>query len=345
MLPILHKAHRQPSGFSIIELLVAMAVFLLIAVVVANIVGSTAQITGLAKRLMGAEAAANQTFDRMTSDFQRAILRPDLPDRIEKRGVNDLLVFYAQGDAYEGDRGISSIAYDVAYGNGTQAGLMRGVGGYFWQSGNGTQLPFAGVTPARPSEPEATEFAEDANPERPSDDDFEVLGPGVFRFEVVFLLKDGTLSTVPVMQPSGVDHEITAGTSPSTTTTAGYSAGSRWFRPSTPTVGSRTFICKGVGATSAVWKRLGWDDVAAVVVGIAVIDPETLRSYVDILTPAKLAEMAAVFADAENGKDLLEVWSGTGSVPQWEAGLAGLDLPPPVLRGIRVRQHAFHLGR
>lgn len=328
------------GAFSMIELLVATAVFLLIAVAVATIVSSTAQVSGLARNRIRAEGAANQVFDRMAADFQRAVLRAGLPDRIEKLAGNDVLTFYARADAYSGDRGISKVSYKVDGGN-----LLRGAEGFSWTStGTLPQLTIAGVTPDSPSDPTATVFTETMEPQILDPENFEPLGP-VFRIEYCFLLKDGTLSTAPVMQLPGVLNALAATTSPDPTAT-GYAAGSRWFRPTSASSASRTFICTDTTPTTSTWKRLGWDDVDAIVVGIAVLDPETRRAFADLLTLAKLNEMAQAFPAAENGKDILEAWSGpsTTTPPEWEQTIQGLGLPSKVLEGISVRQKYFRLG-
>lgn len=337
-------------AFSIIELLAAMAVFLLVAVAVATIVSSTAQVSGLARGKIRAEGAANQAFDRMTADFSRSVLRASLPDRIEKVAGNDILTFYARVDAYAGDRGISKVSYKVEDGN-----LLRGAEGFSWSdTGSLSQLRSMGTTPDSPSNPTATAFIETLEPQILEPENFESLGPGVFRIEYCFLLKDGTLSTVPVMQLPGVSNVLAATTSPDNTAT-GYAVGSRWFRPTSESSASRAFICvdtttttstSGTTETTSTWKRLGWNDVYAIVVGIAVLDPESRRAFADVLTPAKLDEMAQAFPAAVNGKDILEAWNGasTTAQPDWEQTIQGLGLPSKILEGISVRQQSFRIG-
>jgi len=328
-------------AFTLIELLVASAVFLLVAVAVAAIVSSTAQVSGLARSKIRAEGIVNQVFDRMAADFQRAVLRADLPDRFEKLAGNDILTFFARADAYTGDRGISKISYKVDDGN-----LLRGAEGFSWViTGPLPQLPLIGTTPDSPSDPTATVFTETMEPLILDPENFERLGSGVFRMEYCFLLKDGTLSTVPVIQLLGVLNALAATISPDITAT-GYVAGSRWFRPTSASSASRTFVCTGTTATTSTWKRLGWDDVAGIVVGIAVVDPETRQAFADFLTPAKLNELAQAFPAAANGNDILEAWNGVSTTdqPDWEERLQDLGLPSKILEGISVRQQYFRIG-
>jgi prepilin-type N-terminal cleavage/methylation domain-containing protein len=332
------------AGFTLVELLVAMAVFLLIAVTVASLTDSTAKLTSLSNSRMGADATSRQALDRMGVDFSRAILRPELPDRIEKRDGNDRLVFYVRTDSYnpDHDRGISAVAYEVQ-----NFMLWRGVDGFTWTDGGGSPLSFAGLT----WPPGETGFIEDRNaaaarlPQLDSNDEelFEVLSPGVFRFEYCFLLKDGTLSTLPVMTPPappGVTrvHQTNGSASPtaSTDSSSNYNVGSRWYRPASGFNASRTFVCVSAEAGNARWKRLGWDDVRAVVIGIASLDPDLRRRYE--LTNEQMGALAAIFGDAEDGKDILEVWQG------WRDDLDASGLPLPVVNSVRVRQRFFILN-
>jgi prepilin-type N-terminal cleavage/methylation domain-containing protein len=332
------------AGFTLVELLVAMAVFLLIAVTVASLTDSTAKLTSLFNSRMGADATARQALDRMGFDFSRAILRPELPDRIEKLTGNDRLVFYVRTDSYEPshDRGISTVAYEVQ-----DFVLLRGVDGFTWSNDQGSQLSFAGLT--RPAG--ETSFVEDRNaaaarlPQVDSNDEerFEVLSPGVFRFEYCFLLKDGTLSTIPIMTPTaptGVTrvHQTNGSASPTASSDSGssYSVGSRWYRPTSGGDASRTFVCVSAAVGNARWKRLGWEDVHAVVIGIASLDPDLRLTHE--LTTAQMGALAAIFGDAEDGKDVLETWQG------WQDALDAIDLPLPVKNSVRVHQRFFILN-
>jgi prepilin-type N-terminal cleavage/methylation domain-containing protein len=333
------------AGFTLIELLVAMAVFLLIAVTVASLADSTAKITSLSNSRLGADATARLALDRMGVDFSRAILRPELPDRIEKLNGNDRLVFYVRTDSYNSnhDRGISAVAYEVQ-----NFMLMRGVNGFTWTDtqDDASQLFFVGMT----WPPGEASFVEDRNaaaarlPQVESTDEerFEVLSPGVFRFEYCFLLKDGTLSTLPIMTPpapTGVTrvHQTNGPASPTASSDASssYQVGSRWYRPSSGVNASRTFICISAAVGHASWRRLGWNDVRAVVIGIASLDPD-LRSAHE-LTTTQIEALAAIFGDAEDGKDILEAWQG------WRDDLDAIDLPRPVVNSVRVRQRFFIL--
>jgi len=332
------------AGFSLVELLVAIAVFLLVAITVVSIADSTAKLSSLSSSRMAADATARQALDRMSADFSHAILRPELPDRIEKLSGNDRLVFYVRTDSYNPshDRGISTVAYEVQ-----NFMLMRGVDGFTWTDGGGSQLSFAGLTWPTGE----TSFIEDRNaaaarlPQIDSSDEekFEVLSTGVFRFEFCFLLKDGTLSTIPIMTPptpaggTGV-HQTNGSASPtaSTDSSSNYHVGSRWYRPASGVNASRTFVCVSAATGNARWKRLGWDDVRAVVIGIASLDPDLRRT--NELGTAQMAVLASIFGDAEDDKDILQAWQG------WRDELDATDLPLPVKNSVRVHQRFFILN-
>lgn len=175
-----------PRAFSILELLVAVAVVALLALVVISIADNTARLTGSSQRRMSADAAARGAMDRLAADFSALFLRKDLPDLLEKREGNDRLLLNAQVAGYGGDRGLSRVTYLVS--DYPAAGvsdaafdplvLLRGAEGTGWN----TNTPAFGGTNT------ATGFDAGA---------LEVAAPDVFRFEVAFLMADGSILSSP----------------------------------------------------------------------------------------------------------------------------------------------------
>ena len=175
-----------PQAFSILELLVAMAVVALLALVVISIADNTARLTGSSQRRMSADSAARGALDRLAADFSALLLRKDLPDLVEKRVGNDRLLLAAQVAGYGGDRGISRVNYLVS--DYPAAGvndaafdplvLLRGAEGTGWDTNS---LAFGGTNTATGFDAEA----------------LEVAAPDVFRFEVVFLMADGSILSSP----------------------------------------------------------------------------------------------------------------------------------------------------
>ncbi len=159
------------SAFSLVEVLVASAVLAILLVIVAGIMNNTVDLTKVSNRRSSADGEARQALDRITSDLHAAILRNDLPQRITKETGNDGLTFYAQRDGYEGDRGISRVSYGVM-----SNALLRGADGTSWDTNSGKNVAFGGT-----------------NVPALADMESEALAPGIFRVELAFLMRDGTI--------------------------------------------------------------------------------------------------------------------------------------------------------
>ena len=176
-------------AFTLLEVLVASAVFLLLLVIVINVATQTASVTSLSTRRSSADASGRQAFDRMAADFSRIVLRRDVPDRIDKREGNDTLTFHSRVAGYEGDRGVSQIGFGISGGQ-----LLRGNRGTFWDSASGTVLPFSSTS--------APTF---------EDLQAEPIGADIFRFELSFLLADGTASnSVTSLRSTAPQREVKA---------------------------------------------------------------------------------------------------------------------------------------
>ena len=168
------------GAFSLVEVLVAMAVFLFMAVMVASITGGVSQIAGQSQRRMSVDGGVRQSLSRISADFSRAIIRNDLPFRIEKKPGNDSLIFLAAAEGYSAGRGITMLGYQVA-----NESLQRGAEATTWTSNGSSALSFTSVTNAAASSSYLT--IDSAN--------YEILEPDIFRMEVAFLMGDGTIQS------------------------------------------------------------------------------------------------------------------------------------------------------
>jgi len=189
-LPIKENRPQKSKGFSLLEVLVATAVLALVAVAVAAIASGTAQITSLSQKRMAADATARQALDRIGTDFSSAILRGDLKREINDSLGNDEIAFYARTDGYVGNRGISEVHYRIN----DEDQLERGVQGFAWnEEGQVPSLRFNA-----PAVGEASTI---------SDEDFEIISSDVFRFEVAFLMGDGSIWTNVPGLSAGADSD------------------------------------------------------------------------------------------------------------------------------------------
>ena len=170
-------AGNPSGGFTLIELMVAMAVFVMMALLLVGLTEGTMRVTGQSQRRISADAGARQVLDRISADVARAIVRDDLPFRVDKTAGNDGISFLANVDGYTAGRGMSVISY-----NGSNGTLQRGVDATSWTDGS-EAMDFTSVTNAA---------ANAGYLERPGMD-YEIIAQDVFRLEIAFLMGDGTI--------------------------------------------------------------------------------------------------------------------------------------------------------
>jgi len=187
-----------------------------------------------------------------------------------------------------------------------------------------------------------------ANPYRP-------LASQVFRFEFSFQLKDGTQSSIPVMKATsanGIPSANLSASSPPThatdstvtaalsNTSTKYAIGSRWY----DTTNQIGYICVDATPGYAIWQEIGINDIAAVVVTLAVIDKQGLvfvkNSGID------MAKLAAAFAD---GTDATVANTWTAAITPASAGSkstvsTATGIPQAMISQVRIYQRFFYIN-
>jgi len=192
-------AFGKEGAFSILELLVAMAVFAIVVVVLLSVADSAIRVTSASRLRMSADSASREALGRMAADFSAQLQRKDLPDIVEKRTGNDRMVFHAEVDGYGGVRGISRTSYLVsdhpevvnAVDNFGRMVLLRGVEGVGWESGS-QGLLFG-----------SSNIATSVNLGT-----LDVAASDVFRLEFLFLMADGTLRATPPTASVGTNMNL-----------------------------------------------------------------------------------------------------------------------------------------
>jgi len=179
------------GAFSLVEVLVAMAVFLFMAVMVASITGGVSRIAGQSQRRMSVDGSVRQSLSRISADFSRAIIRSDLPFRIEKKSGNDSLIFLAAAEGYSSGRGITMLGYQVA-----NATLQRGAEATTWTSNGASALSFTSVANAATSKSYLS--ISSAN--------YEILESDIFRMEIAFLMGDGSIKSTVGTNAGGTSY-------------------------------------------------------------------------------------------------------------------------------------------
>ena len=317
------KQRRRTRGFTLAELLVAVGVLVLLVLLATQLLNSTATITTLAHKKMDADSQARQLLDRMAIDFAQMIKRPDVdyylkssaapPLRNVLQPGNDQIAFYSAVPGYYAADSYQSPVSLVAYRVKSQNRLERMAKGLRWNAVSITDTPVVFIpipvasalpTPERPVPTPTPPLPAPAWPQAgnmDADPDYEVLGSQVFRFEYFYLLKGG------VAPGSGTYGAILT---------------------DTPWVGQ-------IGHTAPN----GMQDVSAIVVDIAVIDPKSKT----LLSNADINALAAQLIDWGDtscaGCPTPTQWQRTLGLlrAQWQSKLDGItSLPRPAISGIRL---------
>ena len=307
--------HGQGLGaFTLIELIVSMTVLTLLVLMVAELISGATAVTVGDRQHLDADSQARLTFDRLAIDIARMVRRPDVDYLFAKQtgsamGANDKMFFYSEAPAfYDGDptklQERSSVAL-LGYRINAAFQLERLGKLLTWDGLPGAASASAAATPGgvmfltRPSAavnpdplstlagnwPTTIGTSADNPPYSGSDTDYHVLAEQVFRLEICYLLKPVLLNSglyqaaayagVPVANPTDRKNNLTATAPPAATddSGSGYNAGSRWY----DVTDSRGYQCINNASGAAVWKALGMQDVAGIVVAIAVLDPASTK--------------------------------------------------------------------
>jgi prepilin-type N-terminal cleavage/methylation domain-containing protein len=193
---------KSNRGFTLVELLVSIAVLIVLVLLVGRLFSSAATITASGNKRMTADAQLRPLFDRMAVDFSQMIKRSDvdyyLKSSANAEAGNDQLAFYSAVAGYYPSSGSQSPISVVGYRINSISGstsfnkLERMSKGLVWNGVSTTDTPIvflpltiSGTWPA------ATSSAADPQ------GDYELIAPYVFRFEYYYLLKNGSFSVTP----------------------------------------------------------------------------------------------------------------------------------------------------
>jgi competence protein ComGC len=344
---------RKAGGFTLAELLVSIFVLLIIVFMVAQLMSSATAITRTGHKHMDTDTQARVVFDRMALDFARMLKRTDVDYYVKQRsGYNghgnghgwgqghngdqgsDQIAFFSQVPGYypsglnPGDKSpISLVAYRVDEGNSNNTSygrLQRMAKGLHWagvadnQTNQSSTYPIV-FLPQTISlvVPWAAAVNNNCSGNNSGCDlDYEIIGPGVFRFEYYYLLKNGRVTDWPW---------------------------DRWTLPSQITVSNPTNI--GLSQVEAIAVSIAVIDPA----GRALIQAASANAaYGDIL------DVAADMADFRNARgrgvggqrigDLEAGWKGVvESIVQTGQTPSGRLIPPEAAKGIRIYNRYFDL--
>ena len=188
-----------PRGFSLIELLVAVAVLALLIVMVSQLVQSGSAVIAGSRKDLSADAQAREVFSRFALDVAQMAKRSDLDAVFSDQGGNKKFFFYSESPGFASSTNVSPLSL-VGYRIGSNAGLERLGKGLPWAgTGAATFLTYPTSTSTNALTPSTLSGAWGStigsSPAYDGTDaDYHSLAPGVFRMEYCFQKKDGTHS-------------------------------------------------------------------------------------------------------------------------------------------------------
>ncbi|XHR30471.1 MAG: prepilin-type N-terminal cleavage/methylation domain-containing protein [Chthoniobacteraceae bacterium] len=203
-----HRLHWAASGFTIVELLVVTAVLALLVALLAQLMDSATRVTTLSRKHISADDHARLVFDRLARDFAGMIKRRDIDYYFNSvAGDNDEMAFYCVASGYFDSTSpptrnqrnpVSLIAYRVHHTTTVPETcqlerLSKGMGWEPDAANTWLDLAYLPVTIVSGSNARWPNLFSTST----TDADFELLSEQVFRFEIFFLLKSGSVSVVP----------------------------------------------------------------------------------------------------------------------------------------------------
>ena len=174
---------RQPAGFTLLELIVVMAVLSVFLMITAVISRDAVDLHGATKARLNAERDAAVFMRQFEADVAQRVDRLEARVRFEKQVGNDRLTLLTQRQGYAlrqiaADRHVAVVSYRVN----DNSMLERAASGYGF-----------GSAAARPAEKDGTLALAELpveGPVQPDNPAFQVIAAGVIRLELSFLVRD-----------------------------------------------------------------------------------------------------------------------------------------------------------
>ena len=199
---------KLTEAFTLVELLVAVTILVLLTLTVARLFDAASSATTASNKHIEADAEARPVLDRLAIDLAQMVKRSDIDYFFKSPASpqvvsglvpgNDQLTFFSQVSGYYPSTGsqspVSLVAYRINSDSTSQAyNKAERLGkGLLWNGVSPTSAPIV-FLPLRISSiwPASTNSTPDPQ------NDYEIVGPTVFRFEYYYLLKNRSFSTTP----------------------------------------------------------------------------------------------------------------------------------------------------
>ncbi|MBN8712286.1 MAG: hypothetical protein BGO12_14425 [Verrucomicrobia bacterium 61-8] len=296
-------------AFSLVELLAAVAVFVILALVLVQITNATNQSTRASTRMLDAASQSRLVFDRLGRDLANLLKRDDIDFHVGTGANADLLGFFSlvPSASVGSNRGLSLIAYRI----GTPAGnvnhpcLLRAGKALSWDA-----TEFFGLAPTS-----GLPLAWEELPAglQPGQDDFDLLAPGVIRMVVGFQLYP---DNGPAVLANGAVIE--------------HARGQVVYSPPI-----RVLSSANGGATA---KYVDLCRISALVVGLVVIDQDSLIP----LSAAQVQALSGAFPEPMDSQPPLQTWGDVATGASGNSLLSGIPLP--ARQAVRVYQRFYPLN-
>ncbi len=313
-------------GFTLIEMMAATAVLAIMIAMLAPIFSTVASSTTNSAEKLEVDVLARQALDRIGRDLAMMPKQQGLDYYLNKIDVggssegNDEFDFFSKvpgvlpsgtDPATDPASGITLVSYRVNDGNLERMAIAQPFSKLTFitydesnsiVAGTGVTQAVAGTTL----------------------DDYHILCKGVFRFELGFLLTDGTYETLP----------MDLSKNPASNTEPGW----REWNNTAPHSFAEILAQDGTGVTS--FNPLGWQDVSAIVVSLAVIDPANgNRASINGLKTAAQRLPDAVADDTLPELNLpTTAWRDVLKTP------GSLGLPQDQQNAVKIYQRMFYLN-
>jgi prepilin-type N-terminal cleavage/methylation domain-containing protein len=315
---------KSSSAFTLIEVLVAVAVMAFLVLIVNAMLASTASLVMLSDKKMDADGEARMVFDRMGGDFASMVKSGDVDYQFNNQSAGEngsgTLFFYSESPAIsasatpENNSSVSLVGYRIN----NQYQLSRLGKGLQWFPNSGTSidgqadsmvhLTYASYPATSTSVPLPGSSLADVFPSvlaaNSTDANYHILGEGVFRFAFWFLLK-------PFQQKDG------------TFAPAVYSIYPYDGRP---------------GRDHTSLKGIGLEDVQAIVVELAILDAASRQQASSNITWSTVA--SALYDPTAADPFVPPSWESVVSAPTF-AATAKLSIG--TAGQVRVFQRTFNL--
>lgn len=301
---------KSTTAFTLVEMLVSMSVLAMLTMMLMQMVDTTTATTTNTRVRLLCDEQATMIFDRLGLDILAMPKRQDIDSLFSKLdgNANDAMFFFSEMPGYFDSNPTAQKSPFTLVGYRVSANyqLERIAKGLAWSSEN--QPP--GSLTVLTTSTTANSFApipESTLPDNPiwkssigtwsalyqdgADVDYSILSRSVLRMEFCYMLKDGSASMIPVEGGTSISHD--GAPTLSDDVSKAFAPGSRWWDRSL----KRGYVCISAQLGNAQWANAGWTDVAAVVVALVLIDPDSRKLVPNVATLSKM------FADP-NDSDL-----------------------------------------